>query len=262
MKIDLIKQLEKLKKDTRTSSDKVVDEVKLLLDQNAAEERNALKVSGLEQHIVEVENKKSVEIERNKFEDEYKGKVFTEAEIKKLCIKYDLRLLPTRRYAGKIDTQVASKLAKFIKDNESEIGHHSDSFYVMAPGSAFKLEDHPTPIRDVDPVLLYRIPRTNNFTFIHKWGKDFTVFRRIRGLFFESMSNMFWMSFAFYFLLFNLFAAIIMEPHSYLIIKMVIFGVCATCASFISLGLLFNDWDDWRQFTSENMWDSRLRRRK
>ena len=130
--VELKKELEKKKKKSIGNSEEFLKETQLLLEAGADDEKRALRAIGLDHQIRHVENNRGIEIEREKFESEYGESVFTEQEIKEICIKYDLRFLPSQFFKGRLDTQIASKLSKFIKENP-EVGQHSDSFYIIAP---------------------------------------------------------------------------------------------------------------------------------
>jgi len=199
MKVNPLKKLQSARKANVKENKNIISEVQLLLDTAGQEEREALRIVGLEHHVIHAENTRSVEIERKKFEEEYASSSFTETEIKDLCIKYDLRMLPTRLFVGKLDGEVASKLKAFVSKHKSEIGHYSDNFYVIAPPKAFKLEDQPVKPERIDPILVYKVPgarnrEENQYILIHKWDKDFTLYRRLVALKYKSLTtlHMFW----------------------------------------------------------------------
>lgn len=198
-KVDIVKELEQNREGSKKKVEAVVKDTQLLLESSESKEREALRIAGLDHEIQIVNSERGREIEREDAEAQYGGKVFTSDEIRELCMKYDLKLLKSRRFSGRIDPVLGKKVSDFVEKHHQEIGGHSSDFYIMAPGHSFNLEERkPRPPRNVDPVLLYKIPRKEEYVFIHKWGKDFTVWRRLRGLFFESDISMFWMSSAFY----------------------------------------------------------------
>jgi hypothetical protein len=160
-------------------------EMKLLMDASASEEREILKAAGLDFNIKEVETRISMNVTREKHEADLGRKVFTESEIKSTCLKYNLRFLESKNYKGTIEPDLGAVILKFFKDNNITGGNYvaENSLYIMAPMNAFNLTENREP-KKIDPVLFYRIytPDGPMYALIHKWGKDFTVFRRIMGL--------------------------------------------------------------------------------
>ena len=202
MKVNPLKKLQDAREANVEENKNLISEVQLLLDTAGQEEREALRIVGLEHHVVHAENTRGVEIERKKFEEEYASSSFTESEVKALCMKYDLRMLPTRLFIGKLDGEVASKLKAFVSKHKSEIGNYSDNFYIIAPPKAFMLENQPPKPRRIDPILLYRVPgernrQENQYVLIHKWGKDFTLYRRLVAMKYKSLTtlHLFWTMF-------------------------------------------------------------------
>ena len=63
------------------------DEIKLLMAPGSNSQKEALRTAGLDREILAVESKKGVEIDRNNNESTYGNTVFTEDEIKDICIK-------------------------------------------------------------------------------------------------------------------------------------------------------------------------------
>lgn len=265
MKVNVVKKLEKKRETSRKDSESILKEVQLLLETDTQAERNALRVVGIDSHVAHVENQRGVEIERQEFEKTYEGHVFTRDEIKDLCMKYDLRFLETRHFIGKIDTVLGPKLKHFIEARKHEIGNYSQDFFIMAPEDAFQLEDMPRkPPRNIDPVLLYRIPRTDKFVFVHKWGKDFTFWRRFRGIFFKSVMNMKLITWAASYLICA--TALPMVVPTYvgmtvdLLFHLFIAGV-AIGVAHLALLIGFNDDSNWGRRTTESRWNTNLRRR-
>lgn len=265
MKVNLVKELEKKREDAQKDSESIVKEVHLLLETGAQDDRNALRTIGIDAHLSYAEKQKGVEIERQEFEKDYEGHVFTMDEIKDMCLKYDLRFLSTRYFVGKIDTVLAPKVKRFIEARKNEIGNYSSDFYVMAPEDAFQLEDMPKRIpRNIDPVLLYRIPRTDQFVFVHKWGKDFTLWRRLRGIFFKSVMNMKLMTWAALYLICSSILPLTTSSYVGTNVDILFHGIVAGLAlalAHLALLIGFNDDSRWQSRTTENRWNTNLRRR-
>lgn len=105
--------------------------------------------------------------------------VLTADQVRKLCIRYRLRLLPSNRYRGPIEAVTGCKLSKFLDDIKDldPMESASTRLFVMAPAQTFNLSVYkPVP----DPVLFYRHDN-GLYAVVHQWGNDFTIFRRILG---------------------------------------------------------------------------------
>lgn len=183
-KVNIEQELDSQKKQSQDGN-KIVDSAKLLLAGDHAEEIDILKKLGLGHQIIKAEEHRGINIEREKIENQYEGKVFTEHEIKSICLDYNLRFLPTQRFKGSVDLELGVKIRNFFKKhnlNPNQGGLDTDSFYIMAPTKAFNLDDRPKPA-ETDPVLFYRPSRRDDkYLLVHKWGNEFTVMRLISGL--------------------------------------------------------------------------------
>jgi hypothetical protein len=265
IKVGLKEELEKKKKKSIGSSDELVKETQLLLEAGADSEKKALRIAKLDHQIKYVETSKGIEIEREKFESEYGDSVFTEDEIREICIKYDLRFFKSEYFKGRLDTQIASKLNRFIEANP-EVGESSDSFYIIAPANAFDLKNRPAkPFMTIDPILVYRLPKQDKYVYIHKWGRDFTIFRRLRGIFFESTQSMWSISISFWTIVLSIIFGVYFNGFTgmwYQQLNIIwIFGV--SCGlSFFTLATMFNDGEGFYKRTTSNLWNKRIKRRR
>lgn len=200
MKVNLQKELEasREKAIAQANSDDL-KEVKLLLENNTQEEKMILQEAGLYTNMKKVEKTLGIDIQRKKLEAEFGTdvKVFTEEEIKGLCVKYNLRFLKSNMYKGYIEPQLGAKIRQFFADGKigSIAWEAKNKLFIMAPKHAFNLEERPEPPREVDPALFYQLETTEGtmYALIHKWGKDFTVWRRIGGIFRQNSSA--WITF-------------------------------------------------------------------
>jgi hypothetical protein len=263
-KVDILKELEQNRDSSKKKVDNVVKETQLLLECSESKEREALRIAGLDHEIRIVDSERGRELERENSETHYGGKVFTQTEIRDLCMKYDLRLLPSRMFSGKIDPVLGKKISDFVEKHQNEMGNSSSDFYIMAPGHSFNLENRkPKPPRNVDPVLLYKIPKKDEYVFIHKWGADFTVWRRLRGMFFESDGSMFWLGSTFYAFL---IATIISLTSNFVPSVGSMFGMFGlTLLLSAALGLvtllIFTSSGDARNVFTRETWNSKEKRR-
>jgi len=264
-KVELDKELQKEKEKSVEEFGNIPNETQLLLMEGADQEKEALRVANLHHDLREAESKRGIEIDRKKNEEEYKGSVFTYDEIKSLCLKYDLRCLPSKIFRGKLDNVLAGKLKDFIKAHKG-MGASSDAFYVIADEKCFDLDGRKaTRKKATDPILLYRTPKDDNFVLIHNWGEGSNILRRVRGMYMESLASMhtygtIFFSFivAMVFILnFDKFTG---EWFQYLNLLW-IFGL----GFLLNIGILalwFNEAEDFDERANDYLWNSKDRRRR
>lgn len=191
MKVKVIDELSRKRdvsvEEIKKAEDGLTVEAKQLLLGASIAERQVLANAGLDDNIKKHEDAKGVNLERERFEGTYGEKVFTEDEVRDICQKYALKLLPSKFYKGGIDPVLGAKIVEFFKKNNIDSGNYeaANNLYIMAPPSAFRLAKKVDPFRiQLDPVLFYRIGRRNDtpmYVPVHQWGNDFTVFRRLVG---------------------------------------------------------------------------------
>lgn len=196
-------ELDRKKQETlqKLNTSEVVKEVKLLMESDATEDMRILRGVAGNSLLIRDQDTVGKMLELEKFEKEYVGDVFTIEQIKELAINYHLRFLPSHLYIGKMDVEVISKIKEFAKVTNSNISDVSLSrkFFILAPQEQFKLENFVIPTAaqlraEHDPVMFYQIDETH-YKFIHKWGKDFSVFRLIEGIKWKSLGGHFFVTF-------------------------------------------------------------------
>ncbi len=192
------KDLVKARKESFSTTEEKKEPIKLLMETSAVEERNILREAGLDFNIKEVEKKVGINMTRTKKEEELGSKVFTYEEIENTCIKYGLRFLSSKRYKGVIEPTLGKTLLNFFKEKNinSQSWEANNNLYIMAPSKAFNLDERPDP-PPVDPVMFYKMSTTDGdmYALVHKWGRDFTVFRRIIGAVRETSWHWGWFKF-------------------------------------------------------------------
>lgn len=266
MKIGLKKELDKVRKKSINSVESIITEANRLLTAGADAEQEALRKAGLNHKKMMVETAQGVEIERKSFEEQYKDHVFTEEEIKNICIKYDLRFLRSEFYRGNLDTQLGSKLKKFIEDHP-EVGNSSDSFYIMAPDNCFELIERPAkPFWTIktDPVLMYKLPKQNKYVYIHKWGRDFTILRRLRGMLLSSLSNMWSVGISMWMVILSALFGILYTGFTgewYQYFHLIWIAAIAVGANYAMLCIMFKDGENFRQRETDRIWNERIDRK-
>lgn len=169
-------------------------EVKLLLDSNAQIEQHLL-LNAFPGSLNSFTNDLSEKRKRVfKMEEMYGGKIYSNADIKDIAIKYRLRFLPSTLYKGVLPTDVLHKLREVISKNEDlyYLKQHSSKGYsmslnVLAPAGMFNLEGvkknelaERKRLRDLDPALFLKI-EDDKWLFIKEWGNSFSPLRRVLG---------------------------------------------------------------------------------
>lgn len=166
--IDLKHELRKLKENEKPQ---IIEEVKEIL------QSQALREAIIEKRILE--GSRTFDYNLADFKEE---NIYTIDQIKKLCVKYRLRFLDSKVFAGEIPYEAISK----IKALEEELGQSLSGFKIVAPKELFQLED-----KDSDPLLFLQLSE-NKFYFIHKWGGELNRFRSILATPMRSFMSMFW----------------------------------------------------------------------
>lgn len=195
MNIKLDKELESLKRrEDKERQASAVKEVKLLMEADASEEIRILSNLTRNSTFSRAQKNKGEDKEREELEKKY-GKVFTQDQIKDLCVRYKMRFLPSGLYIGDVDVEMTAKIKEFAQLAISNvIDNHSlqTQFFIMAPPEAFDLETVREERRvvsyDVEPLLFYNLGN-GFYRLVHKWGRDFTILRRIVGWKWASINN-------------------------------------------------------------------------
>jgi hypothetical protein len=197
------KQLTKNSEKAAEQTDKLVQDVKLLLDTNASEERTLLRQIGLDRDIQAIEEKKNNELTRKRAKDRFGRAIVSEVNIQDLCKRYRLRMKHASSFVGVIPSDLPAELVRFSKEHNVVIAASNsyNNFYVIAPPKMFsdyqtfgqivykELTDREAEaaerkrLRDEDPILVYKIPDNPGFyAVIKSWGDDFTAIRRFYSL--------------------------------------------------------------------------------
>jgi hypothetical protein len=187
MKVSIEKELEKKVQSQKLTFDPV-NEVKLLMESHETEKTRILRGLSNSSQFSRVEKLMGKQMDLEKLENTYDGRVYTIEQIKDLCIDYNLRFLPSRYFTGSFDIEVAGKILEFSSKTNTSVDEYTlkNSFFVMAPQEMFTLKDEKyITKRELDPAIFYKIDDTH-YRLIHKWGDDFTIFRLLMGYRFRS----------------------------------------------------------------------------
>lgn len=180
---DLIKALknESIKQRKEHKKYDAVIQTQLLLADKTQEDLSMLREMGLHTNTHKLIDIKGEALELSKLDEKY-GQVYTEDEIKAICIKYALRFRKSEDYKGHVDIQLTAKIREFAKSIDKTIPELNLGFnmFIMAPYHAFNLEDAPPKPRPRDPIAFYKVAE-GKYRLIHQWGKDLSIFRQLIG---------------------------------------------------------------------------------
>lgn len=268
MKVSIEQELERqsqIKKEQYNADP--LNEVKLLLNSESTEDARILRGLSNNSQFNRIEKVRGEQLELEKLETDFKGKVYTKNEIKKLAVDYHLRFLPSMYYTAAYDVEVAAKIKEFAKVTNSPIDNFSLSrrFFVLAPTEMFELKNEKYLSkadlrRMADPAIFFQID-DNHYRLVHKWGNDFTIFRYLEGFRWASFRKHFWFNtvmvmpiVAFLFSLMGR-AAYIIDSHP------IVFGTIVTAFSLLVswFGFSFRKQDELEPingFFTEHNWNS------
>ena len=117
----------------------------------------------------------------------YNGEVYHGHDVREVCVKYRMRMLPSHRYCGPIDPEFGLKLSRFQRAHQLTDDDLKHDFFVVAPAETFDLEKRQRPL--VDPLLLYRIDE-QHYKLVHQWGGDLHPLRYLRAWRHRSLTTM------------------------------------------------------------------------
>ena len=184
MKISIDEKLEEIsKRDSEKFNSDPVNEVKTLLLEGSTEDARILRNLSAKSQFTRIENIRGGQIQLEKLQESYLGKVYTGEQIKSLAMDYHLRFLPASYYTGSFDVEVAAKIKAFGKETNSPIDDYSLSrrYYILAPHQMFELKDKKHIYKKLlDPAIFFQIDK-DHYRLIHKWGNDFSILRYLDG---------------------------------------------------------------------------------
>lgn len=154
--------------------------------------QKTLETLGLHYKLAEA---KQVREKQSKWAHLPQERIFTKDAIKELCLKYNLRFLPTSYYKGALDSQLPDKLDELRKANGGLLPNEGGTmrvqyadlqkgvwvdreieriatFSIVAPAESFALQPRP-----IDPLLFCNLG-DDQYYLVHKWGSDISWSRR------------------------------------------------------------------------------------
>ena len=186
----------KQKEHAAIGEDSIIEQAETILLQAHDEEVELLAELGLDHHI-QYERKLTEDYRRTKkAEHIYATESFTGKQIKDICQKYYLKLLPVQYYNGSIPADLVRTINEFYK--ERNLGTpKKNHLYILAPIEQFQNVKF---VPQMDPILFYKEPDRHTtrvefaqeyhvFNQVHNWGDDFTWKRRLMHMFNTSKLN-------------------------------------------------------------------------
>lgn len=157
-------------------------------------------------------------------------RIFHLSQIRRICIEYRLRYLPSAHYRGELPREALSE----IKRLERMHGTSLQDFRILGPAEFFRLENAD------DPMLF--TPLGNDFFYlIHKWGRDIHPLRKTLMWPLRSLENIVIFSFIISFLLSfgirELFFSTYREDSQFLIIFLYCFKAVVGLTFFYGISL-------------------------
>lgn len=185
MNTKLKKELQKVKEKDEQPFISSLESAKTLLIGYSREQDQILKDAGLSS-TRPAESTITEEYKRVKAAEQvYKTESFTGAQIKSLCNKYDLRMLPTKKYKGIVPADTANHIKEFCDRNKFAISDRQ--LFILAPTEMFGT-DKVSTYGTSDLMLFYRTYESDAskakakeqdiFNQIYNWGSDFPENRK------------------------------------------------------------------------------------
>jgi hypothetical protein len=123
----------------------------------------------IEQRLRAVNNQQvDVEFPRGIEPSELSDRVFSEDQIKALCVEYRLRFLPSSRFKPGIPQAALAEVERLERRYDIRLG----GFQIAAPAGLFDLK-----MKDRDPLLFAQID-SKHFLLIHQWGGEISFWRK------------------------------------------------------------------------------------
>lgn len=170
-RLDLIEELEKIK-EARTNEEKGLLRLATQIFAN-----ESLIEADISNRLVRPKNQTETILDTTLLDEK---NIYKTSEIASIASKFRLRFLSSALYKDEIPLEATFK----IKELENKHNIKFQEFKILAPSSKFSLKDSKE-----DP-LLFAALDNDNYYFIHKWGNDFTWFRKIVSYPFQNIKNL------------------------------------------------------------------------
>ena len=151
-------------------------------EETLSKDYNTLKQLRFENNeVLDVYKEREESILFNDTTKEYGKSLYTEQQLKKLAVEYNLRLLPTNLYKSKVPHSIVSDVNKFCEKHKIDInGPDSEKFFILGPEEHFVLTEWEKPVPEPifnDPMLLFQ-SEEGYFIPVTFWGKELS-FKRL-----------------------------------------------------------------------------------
>jgi hypothetical protein len=153
-----------------------LEPLKARLAHDVQMEESAITSMGLSSSRDKIETKHTW-LKQHYLVQQYDGDVYHVNDVKKICMDYRMRMLPSSYYHGYIDTEFGVKVRNFQEAHNLSTYDMETNFYIVAPKEAFNLERRERPV-NFDPLLLYKVD-DDYYKLVHQWGPDLNIFRFI-----------------------------------------------------------------------------------
>lgn len=100
-----------------------------------------------------------------------RSRIFSMEDIRRSCIRFRLRFLPSGRFRGAIPHEAVHALRHL----EAQVGQPVHGFMIMAPAKRFQLCDC-----DADPMLFVPLG-DGTYYLVHQWGREIGPWRTLLG---------------------------------------------------------------------------------
>lgn len=246
------------KENSLRKQEQIVEQTKQLLSHEAAEDLKILRLSGLAHNIVMAEDEQTRLITMKENEIKY-GQVYTIDHIKRICINYRLRFLPSKLYKGYVSPEIIPAIKELLSTHLQSEYQLQNELFIMARASEFDLKEVPLTFVK-DPLLFWRIDDTH-YKLVKKWGNDFTFLRKIlaypfrKSIWLKIMLVISWVCMSGAILRYAL--PLEADPTFHAVVGMVLF-IVSIIVFFMHMGVS-DFWEYLDEFASEENWNSRTR---
>ena len=220
--IDLEKEFQKAKKNKVESN--LLQELKKVLNDAYLED------VAIEKRIFGQGNKQS--INWNQLDEK---RIFSQDEIRSICIKYRLRFLDSTIFKGEIPVEAIAK----VKQLEKSLGIPLCNYKIVAPRDMFKLQD-----KNSDPILFLKLSE-NLYYMVHKWGGEINSLRLLTAFPMRSITHFLAVLISFSIVIALIIPTASLENTLFIWISAFIFMCGACCLILFSLheNFSFIEWD-------------------
>ncbi|MGY5351679.1 hypothetical protein ACXGQW_03800 [Wenyingzhuangia sp. IMCC45533] len=105
--------------------------------------------------------------------------IFHISQIKNLCLNYRLRFLDTQYFKGEFPSEAIRQVDLFQKKHQTMVGQ----FKIIAPSKLFVL-------KETDDPILFAHLGNGYYYFLHKWGDDMNISRKLKAWPLKNFKNL------------------------------------------------------------------------